>query len=33
MKKASNVLIGVTGGVAAYKILELLRLFVKKVLK
>ena len=30
MKKASNVLIGVTGGVAAYKILELLRLFVKK---
>ena len=30
MKKASNVLIGVTGGVAAYKILELLRLLVKK---
>ena len=30
MKKTSNVLIGVTGGVAAYKILELLRLFVKK---
>lgn len=30
MKKASNVLIGVTGGVAAYKILELLRFLVKK---
>ena len=30
MKKTSNVLIGVTGGVAAYKILELLRLLVKK---
>ncbi len=30
MKKASNLLIGVTGGVAAYKILELLRFLVKK---
>jgi len=33
MKKASNVLIGVTGGVAAYKILELLRLLIKKGVK
>lgn len=33
MKKASNVLIGVTGGVAAYKILELLRLLIKKGIK